>query len=425
MITAVTDPTATPEMDAPLASDALPAPVPPPTAAADADPRADEGPVFSPWKRRKVPTTTRSYRCQCGRPVFFRNSACLACDTPLGYAVQHARVLPLEPGPQEGLWTAIGDESGTLYRRCSNFESAAGCNWLVHHTPDEPDDFEGLCIACNLNRLIPDLTETSNQVLWRKIEVAKRRLVSQLLALGLPVASRVNQDPVHGLAFDLLRAPPGGPRVVTGHVGGIITLDVEEADDALRERLRADLREPYRTLLGHFRHEVGHYYWDRLVLDSSWLAHFRQLFGDERQDYSAALRQNYEQGPPPNWAQRFVSSYASTHPWEDWAETWAHYLHMVDTFDTALSFGLDADDVEIDADPFGPDTLWQPQDPQATEFLEFLNSWVQLTSVLNELSRSMGQPDFYPFVLTRPVVGKLQFIHMLVNEARTLPTGPV
>ena len=370
------------------------------------------------WKRRRKPVASRSYRCRCERPVFFRNSACLACHSPLGFEPQRALVMPMEPGPEDGLWRLVGDDRDALYRRCGNFTTAAGCNWLVPHTPEVADDFEGLCIACNLNRTIPDQDDASNQELWRRTEVAKRRLVSQLIALGLPLASRVNEDTRQGLAFDLLRPLPGGLRVMTGHANGIITLNVEEADDATRESVRAQMREPYRTLLGHFRHEVGHYYWDRLVEGTPWLDDFRALFGDERLDYAAALRQNYEQGPPANWGLRHVSSYASTHPWEDWAESWAHYLHMVDTVDTAMSFGLDGYDVEIDHEPFDADALWQPNDPDAEEFLDFVNHWIQLTGVLNELSRSMGQPDFYPFILPRAVVGKLQFIHMLVAQAR-------
>ncbi len=364
------------------------------------------------WKPHKQPTAPRAYRCQCGRPVFFRNSRCLACGTALGYEPELARVLPLQPGPREGEWQLHGaDAQAPRYRRCGNFDSPAGCNWLV------PVDAQGqaplLCRGCRLNRTIPDLSVPENGVLWGRIEAAKRRLVSQLIALGLPVQSKVEEDPQHGLAFDFLRALPGAP-VTTGHADGVITLDIEEADDARREQLRTELHEPYRTLLGHLRHEVGHYYWDRLIRHSPRLEDFRRLFGDERQDYAAALKANYEQGPPADWARRFVTAYASCHPWEDWAETWAHYLHMVDTVDTALSFGIDADDVELSAEPWGPDALWRPDAPGAEAFLGFLNAWTELTAVLNEMSRSMGQPDFYPFVLPRPAVAKLQFIHLTV-----------
>jgi hypothetical protein len=376
------------------------------------------------WKPLKQPTTPRAYRCQCGRPVFFRNSQCLACKTPLGYDVERAQVLPLKPGPAAGQWQ-LWDAAGAgqpLYIRCGNFDAAA-CNWLVPldatGAPEVPAGCgERLCRACRLNRTIPDLAQADNQALWGRVEAAKRRLVSQLLALQLPVQSKVCEDTERGIAFDFLRPAPGTP-VLTGHADGIITLNVEEADDPTRERVRAQMREPYRTLLGHFRHEIGHYYWDRLIRDDpALLDGFRQLFGDERQDYAAALKANYENGPPPDWPQRFVSTYASCHPWEDWAETWAHYLHMVDTVDTALSFGIDADDVEVDAEPWGTDALWQPADAGAESFLGFLNAWVELTAVLNEMSRSMGQHDFYPFVLPRPAVAKLQFIHLAVQGAQ-------
>ncbi|PPE71402.1 putative zinc-binding metallopeptidase [Caldimonas thermodepolymerans] len=372
------------------------------------------------WKRGQAPAASRASRCVCGRPVFFDNSLCLNCGRPLGYEPRLGRVLALQPGPQPGTWQPAAElpegEPRPLYRRCGNFDSAAGCNWLV-------EDAQALCRSCRLNRVIPDLSLPENQVLWGRIEAAKRRLVSQLIGLGLPVRTRLGEDPARGLAFDLLRALPGGPPVMTGHADGIITLNAEEADPAYRERTREHLQEPYRTVLGHLRHEVGHYYWDRLVAHTPWLEPFRRTFGDERQDYAAALRRHYEQGAPADWQSRHVSAYASAHPWEDWAETWAHYLHMVDTLDTALSFGLDADSVEPSHAPYTPETLQQPADATTAGFLSFVNAWMELTCVLNELSRSMGQPDFYPFVLSAPAVDKLHFVHRVVTQYRDHP-GP-
>jgi len=299
---------------------------------------------------------------------------------------------------------------------CANRDSAALCNWMVFaHNP------QSFCIACRLNRTIPNLNDADNLSYWAKIETAKRRLVSQLIALGLPVRSKVTEDPERGLMFDFLRSPPNGPRVMTGHANGLITINVEEADDAKREQIKHDLHEPYRTLLGHFRHEVGHYYWDRLIWNTPSLEHFRRLFGDERASYAEALKRNYEQGPPADWANAHISSYATMHPWEDWAETWAHFLHVVDSLGTALGFGLDADDIEGNIQPFAKDALYAPDDPGAEHFLSLLNGWVELTMVLNELARSMGQPDFYPFVMSKPVVAKLQFIQMTVRDAHTNP----
>ena len=366
------------------------------------------------FKRRKSATTrSRSYTCQCGKPVFFRNSACLSCGAQLGYDPELTTLIALEEGDTPGSLVRHGDTGGKHYQRCANFDTAAGCNWLLPHGSTEP-----LCRACCVNRTIPDQSDPQNQMLWGRIELAKRRLMSQLLDLGLPALSKEKEDPEHGLAFDFLRALPDEPPVMTGHANGVITLNVEEADDAVREKVRAAMHEPYRTLLGHLRHEVGHYYWDRLIWDSPWLDDFRTLFGDERESYADALKRHYDNGAPADWDQRFVSTYASSHPWEDWAETWAHYLHIEDTLVTALSFGLGAGDVEIDTEPFTKDVLWQPDVAGASEFLELVNAWVELTGVLNELSRSMGVHDFYPFVLNRAVVAKLHFIHCVVRETQ-------
>ena len=367
-------------------------------------------------ERRKGTRSTahgRHFLCSCGRQVFFRNSLCLGCKAPLGYEPGLRRVAALHPGAEPGTWRVEG-AGARLFRQCANFPSAAGCNWMIPAT--DPDPF---CIACRLNRTIPWQGDEENQRYWRSIETYKRRLVSQLLALGLPVKSRVHEDPERGLMFDFLRSPPEGPRVMTGHASGLITLNVEEADDSRREKFRNDLHEPYRTLLGHLRHEVGHYYWDRLVWDTPWLERFRGIFGDERASYAEGLQRNYEQGPPPDWRDRFISGYASSHPWEDWAETWAHYVHVVDSLDTAFGYGFTGDDVESEVEPFCLEDGCDPSDPEAPRLLALVNSWLKLTTVLNELARAMGQPDFYPFVMSRPVLKKLHFIELVVRSART------
>jgi hypothetical protein len=250
------------------------------------------------------------------------------------------------------------------------------------------------------------------------MERAKRRLVSQLIGLGLPVVSKVRDDPTSGLAFDFPSPSPGRPRVMTGHGNGVITINLDEADDPVRERTRQEMGEPYRTLLGHFRHEVGHYYWDRLVADTHWLAPCRALFGDERLSYSQAMGRHYEQGPPPDWRATYVSSYASMHPWEDWAETWAHYLHVRDTLDTAIGHGILAQAQGVQARPFGREDLWNPADPAADAFLDMLHAWIEVTAVMNEMSAAMGHQDYYPFVLPRAAVAKLHFIHCVVLQAR-------
>ncbi len=367
--------------------------------------------VTDAWHLHATERRGKSFRCRCERPVFFRNSQCLACQAPLAYEPRQGQVRALEAGPTANTWRLSGDlDAAGIYKRCENFESPAGCNWLVGG-----DDPQPLCLACRLNRTIPNLSDADNARYWRAIEIAKRRLVAQLVALGLPVRSKESDDPEHGLAFDFLRSPPGGPRVLTGHANGLITLNVEEADDAKREKTRQNLHEPYRTLLGHFRHEIGHYYWDRLIAGTPWHEPFRALFGDERVDYAAALKANYESGPPPDWRERHISSYASVHPWEDWAETWAHYMHLTDSLDTALGFGISGRDVETDLERFTLEDMYAPGHPDASRVLALVHSWLELVTVLNEISRSLGQPDFYPFVMSRPVLRKLHFIHLVIT----------
>lgn len=364
--------------------------------------------------RARARRLSRSYKCRCGNHVFFDNTHCVNCQAQLGYFADDGKVAALDPGRKPGTWTTPG--RGDLFKFCANRESAAGCNWVVYASNPK-----GFCIACRLNRTIPPLDDPDNARYWNRIESAKRRLVSQLVTLGLPVRSKVEEDPARGLMFDFLRSPKGGPQVMTGHASGLITLNVEEADDGKRETIRHALREPYRTLLGHFRHEVGHYYWDRLVWNTKWLEPFRELFGDERASYAEALKRNYEQGPPADWAQAYITAYATMHPWEDWAETWAHYMHVVDSLATGIGFGLDPADLQGEIVPFGTDALYAPDDPNARRFLELLNGWLEMTMVLNEMARSMGQPDFYPFVMSRPAVAKLQFVQMVVFDSRSNP----
>lgn len=369
-----------------------------------------------------APITPRSFRCRCARPVFFRNSQCLACGAPLGYDAERRQLMPLvavkgTDGSDGTLWRRVGARSTpTRYRRCSNLDSAAACNWLI----DEADRHAGmppLCRCCRLTRTLPDLSQPNAGQWWLRIEQAKRRLVSTLIALRVPVRSRVAEDPQQGLAFDLLRDQPGAP-VVTGHADGVITLNVQEADDAWREQRRSELAEPYRTLLGHLRHETGHYYWQRLVEGSRWHEPWRHVFGDERRDYAAALQAHYRNGAPADWGDQHVSAYASSHPWEDWAETWAHYLHLQDTLDTARSFGLDGEHVQLHYDRFGPAALVDVEvDAQSVAFLRRINGWMELTGVLNELSRSMGVADFYPYVLSAAAVRKLHLVDRIVMAA--------
>ena len=344
--------------------------------------------------------------------MFFRNTQCVNCGSQLGFEPRRLTMVALIPGSAPDLWRVGGQPEGPVYRCCTNRQSASACNWLIEAAAnDDCDDAasddprRGLCQACRLTRRMFDVTRPVNQERWRQLETAKRRLLAQLLALGLPVSERT--DAGQGLAFDLLEAQPGGEPVLTGHHDGVITLNVVEADDAHREAIRAAMGEPYRTLLGHFRHEVGHYYWDRLVRDDApRLAQFRALFGDERADYAKALEKHYRDGPPPGWALRYLSSYASTHPWEDWAETWAHYLHITDTVDTAASFGIDGAQAEAESEPFDEKHLWRAQLPAARPFLDLLNAWVQLTQVMKRAHAQHGPGRLLPLRAALPGGGQ-------------------
>ncbi|MEX0740418.1 MAG: putative zinc-binding metallopeptidase [Pseudohongiella sp.] len=372
-------------------------------------------------------TTGKSYghvhQCQCGQLLFFDNSVCLRCGAAVAYQPNLGQVKSLElaDGQNTGdeQWYIQGEDKNTRrsYARCANLHSPAQCNWLITDVRTG-----NLCTACALNITIPDLSQADNADYWQACEGAKRQLIAQLIMLGLPVNNRTI-DPYRGLGFELLRWQQGEPPVMTGHEDGVITLDIMEADPAHREQLRQQMHEPYRTLLGHFRHESGHYYWDLLVQDTPWLSAYREFFGDERLDYSFALQQHYQNGPPANWQINYISSYAASHPWEDWAETWAHYLHMTDTLNAAAQFGINADTITIQTDAFTLDQIADcsfvrgnaDDKTYAETFLQMVNDWVRLSSVLNVLARSMGQPDSYPFVLTVASLRKLFLVHGVVG----------
>jgi hypothetical protein len=350
----------------------------------------------------------RIFHCDhCRKPIFFENTLCSSCGHKLAYLPDLKLVASLDVtqnnDPLGPLFTTpIRRSEGRTYRLCSNYTMHNVCNWALHS-----DDPNALCMSCRLTQVIPDINAAANMVAWYKIETAKRRVVYSLLEHGLPLRNK-SEDPASGLAFIFKADAPGGPRVLTGHEAGVITVNIDEADDVEREKRRLSMHEPYRTLLGHFRHEIGHYYWDRLIKNSNRLEEFRKVFSDERADYAAALQLNYDKGPSPNWNEQFVSSYASVHPWEDWAETWAHYLHMTDTLETAAACGLSLHpDRKED-----PAMEKQPMKAAAQQaFDEVINNWFPLTYVLNSLNRGMGLADAYPFVLSPAAVGKLRFIH--------------
>jgi hypothetical protein len=353
----------------------------------------------------------KAFACpRCGQLVFFENVQCLRCRAGLGFDPERREMVLVD---DVGVPDGAGRGLSPGYR-CRDQELAA-CNWVL------PQPEAGaLCQSCRLTRTRPndaDLDDAHVAELFVRAEAAKRRLVFQLLELAVPLTSR-REYPEAGLAFDFL-VDKGSP-ITIGHADGVITIDLAESDDSYRERLRARLDEPYRTMLGHLRHEVGHYYWDVLVSpDDDVLGQFRGLFGDERSDYQKALERHYEAGAPPGWAGDHVSAYAAAHPWEDWAETWAHYLHIRDTLQTAASHGVIVTGPRFSAKPADPrvDARLEPSlmasptlDPQS-DFDDILADWLPLTYALNAINRSMGKDDLYPFVLSPKVVEKLRFVH--------------
>jgi hypothetical protein len=351
----------------------------------------------------------RTFACQnCGQLVFFENTSCLNCAAALGFEWGERELLTLRASPAAERGAALDRFDGQpgSFHRCANAAIAA-CNWLV----DEPGD---LCASCSLTRTRPADGDRTGMAALPRAELAKRWLLFELRELELPVEGY--RERPGGLAFDFLSSS-GGP-VTTGHANGVVTLDLAESDDARREARRQQLHEPYRTVLGHLRHEVGHYYWPLLVLgrdDGSAVARFRALFGDERAAYDEALERHYEQGPPADWAERHVSAYATMHPAEDWAETFSHYLHIRDTLQTAASYRLSVLGAEAVAIVRRARHLASAPSERAQPFEQILSQWLPLTYALNALNRSMGRDDLYPFVLAGPVVSKLEFVDELVS----------
>jgi hypothetical protein len=359
----------------------------------------------------------RIFRCDhCGHPVFFENVQCLHCGSALAFLPDHMFLAAVEPvGDAPQLWERKSDKSdGTRYRLCSNHTVHQACNFAVEESDPNP-----LCVSCRQTRLLPDLSVGDNQARWYRIEVAKRRLYYTLAKLGLISAGAAQTPtdpnaPPAGPVFEFLADLPGGPTVMTGHRNGVITLNIAEADDDERTHRRVALQEPYRTLLGHLRHESGHYYWDTLIRAQGRIEAFTEVFGDSSMDYAQALQRHYaEGGNHPNWQNEYVSVYATSHPWEDWAETWAHYLHMVDLLETASAYRTSVA-VPGSEDP-RPARITNPFEKAETDFDALVAQWVPVTLMVNSLNRSLGQNDAYPFALSEGALRKLRYVHEVIQ----------
>lgn len=329
----------------------------------------------------------KAFTCRvCGNPLYFENSLCVGCGSALGYSRAEREIVPVD---EQGVYV---DAAGWVWHVCRNL-NLSGCTWLATHA-------DAQCEACDLTRTRPNDADAAGLANFLLAERAKRHLVAELDALGFAVVGKAH-DPLGGLCFDLLSS--ANEQVVIGHENGVVTIDLAEGDAAYREHVRARLDEPYRTMLGHFRHEVGHYYQWRLVEgDEALLTRSRELFGDERDDYREAVDRHYAEGPPAGWQSAYISSYATMHPYEDFAETWAHYLHICDAIETATEYGL----VRA-SDLVGRE-----------RFRDLVTGvWMPLAIALNLVNRSMGKEDLYPFVIVAPVLDKLDFV------ASLRPTG--
>lgn len=362
------------------------------------------------------------FECYCGYRVYFENSQCLNCGRELGFLPDHRRISAVEI-TQDGFWRALGvPSSGALYKKCVNYMEHAVCNWMV--PSHDPSNY---CAACRLNEVIPNLSQPKHKRYWYKLERAKRHMLYSLNQLGLPIISK-SEDPSRGVAFlfladreadtEFTQPIPEQTPVSTGHAGGRITINLAEADDIARTRTREQMQERYRTLLGHFRHEIGHYYWELLIQHSDFLEPFRECFGDERSDYQQALSNYYEAGPPDAWETMYISAYAASHPWEDWAESWAHYLLMYDALETASQFGFSVEDhkLKAPAEPFPVDAGQHAARLQNFDLV--FAQWTRFGIAINAMNRSMGLRDAYPFAPSLAVRNKLRFIHNVIESVQ-------
>jgi hypothetical protein len=342
------------------------------------------------------------FKCRCGQPVFFESTGCVSCGSTLGFDRDTLQLLAVNIQPDN---TLVADD-GRTWKACRNGIEFNACNWMIPSGSEQT-----YCWACRFNRTIPDQGRPNNNERLRRFESAKKRLFYTLIRLHLPLASGFD-DPKEGLLLDFIEDQRSDPHrfpeafVQTGFHGGVITINTLEADDDARESIRVQLKESYRTLLGHLRHESGHYYWSILDPDDSLRQRFKAVFGDPDPDYGDALAAYYANGPVFGWQENFISAYASAHPSEDWAETWAHYLLIYDALETAAAHGMVAsspDDLDID---------------------DRVSDWRQLSVALNELNRSSGLGDVYPFVLHDRVADKLRFVHDTVRMLRLRTRAP-
>ena len=323
----------------------------------------------------------RLYGCpDCGAPLFFRNLACGGCGQQVTYLPETDRFV-----------------TGSDF--CANREEI-GCNWQGEAA------HEGFCRSCAMTDVVPDAFHGENLELWTAAELSKRWVLAGLSRWGWFRDADAGARPVfHLLAED---TPAGPATVMMGHADGIVTINVTEADPVELITRREELGERLRTMTDHFRHEIAHFLHLRLAEQKGFLPGFRSLFGDEREDYGAALERHYADGPPEAARETFITAYASAHPHEDWAETACHILHLTDLLDSALASGLQGRGLpELDYDAYAE-----------TDGARLVQRAVRLSIALNHVNRSIGVADIYPFVISAPARQKLVAAH------RWLQAGP-
>ncbi|MGB5444897.1 MAG: putative zinc-binding metallopeptidase [Psychromonas sp.] len=383
----------------------------------------------------------KTFQCNCkDKPIlFFESSHCLACGRTVGLDDQFKQVEPYEVDETSGLFFKAA-QPNIHYQKCDNNARFKICNGMVNLNTFVPlaDKDEVLCFACRFNETIPDLTIAEHIPLWKKMETAKRRALYTLKALPVPLRN-ISQDPESGISFDFttdrnvkdhfVSKLKDKETVFTGHNCGHITINLAEANEVARSHTKLAMGERYRTLLGHFRHELGHYYFDQLIANSPEKhALCKQYFGDDELDYQKALDRHYKTGAPEDWRESFISQYATMHPYEDWAETWAHYMHIIDTLETAQNFSISGSALRDAVNTAEVGKLHLPQEyyfSAQTSITHILDTWMDFSVILNSLNRSMGLDDAYPFVLTEAVRTKLSFIHHAVhNRLNLLPALP-
>lgn len=335
----------------------------------------------------RLPAVKRLQCPTCANEVFFDSLNCVRCLT--GLAVDLAADREME---------MIDVAAATP---CTN-RATWGCNW-----PAADGDDTQHCASC----VLVDPGQRGADRSMVQFQSAQRRALYQLSQLGVPwrsPSSTADATAADGDALDPARATTelrfayrsrnAGDVAIIGHRGGEITLDLDEADPARREQIRATLGEHYRTPLGHIRHELGHYVWlNHVATEAAVLDEFRNMFGDERSDYTSSLEEHYARLDDGSWRDDHVSFYASAHPWEDFAESWAQLMHVHDVVETGASWGV----VDL------------PDDP--TDARAWLGNSITASVAANELARSMGMRDLYPFALSAGVRAKVEFCWRLVH----------